>query len=50
MNRNAPTKTHSQMVEEWKHAPEFKAVYDELEAEYTHLRELLLARQRSGLT
>lgn len=38
------------MVKEWKREPEFKAVYDELEMEITLLRELLLARQRAGLT
>jgi ribosome-binding protein aMBF1 (putative translation factor) len=41
---------HKQIVEAWKQEPEFKAAYDELETEYTLLRELLLARQRSGLT
>jgi ribosome-binding protein aMBF1 (putative translation factor) len=50
MKRNAPTKTHKQMVELWKQEPEFKTAYDELETEYALLRELLLARQRSGLT
>jgi transcriptional regulator with XRE-family HTH domain len=38
------------MVKEWKGEPEFKAVYDELETEFKLLRELLLARQRAGLT
>jgi DNA-binding XRE family transcriptional regulator len=50
MKENAPKKTHSEMVDEWKQEPEFKAVYDELETEFTLLRELLLARQRAGLT
>jgi ribosome-binding protein aMBF1 (putative translation factor) len=50
MNKITPKKTHRAMVEEWKQEPEFKAAYDELETEYTLLRELLLARQRSGLT
>lgn len=50
MNANAPKKTHREMVEQWKQEPEFKAAYDELETEYSLLRELLLARQRSGLT
>lgn len=50
MNRKATTKTHTEMVEAWKQEPEFKAAYDELEMEYTLLRELLLARQRAGLT
>jgi len=49
MKRTAPTKMHSQMVEEWKHEPEFKTAYDELETEYVSLREFLLALQRSGL-
>jgi len=50
MNRNAPAKTHRQMIAEWKEDLEFKAAYDELEMEFTLLRELLLARQRAGLT
>lgn len=50
MSNNTPTKTHSQMVEEWKRETEFRAAYDELETEYALLRELLLARQRAGLT
>jgi ribosome-binding protein aMBF1 (putative translation factor) len=50
MNKNKPTKTHRQMVAEWKRDPVFKATYDELETEYVLLRELLQARQRAGLT
>ena len=50
MTRKAPTKTHRQMVDDWKQEPEFKAAYDELEMEFTLLRELLLARQQAGLT
>lgn len=50
MTENAPTKTHRQMVEKWKEEPEYKAAYDELEMEFTLLRELLLARQRAGMT
>jgi DNA-binding XRE family transcriptional regulator len=50
MNRTVPKKTHHQMVETWKQEPEFKAAYDELETEFTLLRELLQARQRAGLT
>jgi DNA-binding XRE family transcriptional regulator len=50
MKKNIPTKTHRQMVAEWKRDPEFKAAYDELETEYVLLRELLQARQRAGLT
>jgi len=38
------------MVEDWKQEPKFKAAYDELETEFILLRELLLARQRAGLT
>jgi hypothetical protein len=38
------------MVDAWKQEPEFKAEYDELETEYTLLRDLLLSRQRSDLT
>ncbi len=45
-----PVKTHKQMVEEWKKDPEFNAAYDELDTEFNLLRELLLARQKNGLT
>ncbi|HOI16213.1 MAG TPA: helix-turn-helix transcriptional regulator [Geobacteraceae bacterium] len=50
MTRKAPTKMHRQMVDEWKREPEFKAAYNEMEMEFTLLRELLLARQKAGLT
>lgn len=50
MTRKAPTKTHRQMVDEWKQEPGFRAAYDELAMEFTLLRELLLARQKAGLT
>jgi DNA-binding phage protein len=50
MKRTEPTKTHKQMVEEWKKDPEFVAAYDELDTEFNLLRELLLARQKTGLT
>ncbi|MDP2854183.1 MAG: helix-turn-helix transcriptional regulator [Smithellaceae bacterium] len=50
MKNNIQTKTHRQMVAEWKQDPEFKAAYMELETEYVLLRELLQARKRSGLT
>ncbi len=50
MKRTAPIMTHSQMVEAWKQEPDFKAAYDELETEFALLRELLIARQRSGMT
>ena len=43
-------KTHRQMVDEWKQAPDFMEAYDELETEFNLLRELLLARQQAGLT
>jgi hypothetical protein len=42
MTGNAPTKTHRQMVEEWKEEPEFKAAHDELEMEFVLLSELLV--------
>jgi transcriptional regulator with XRE-family HTH domain len=38
------------MVNAWKRDPGFKSAYAELETEYALLRELLLARQRAGLT
>lgn len=50
MSTKLPTKTHQQMVAEWKQDPEFVTAYDELETEFTLLRELLQARQRAGLT
>ncbi len=50
MTQKMPTKTHRQMVAAWKREPEFKAAHDELEMEFTLLRELLLARRQAGLT
>jgi DNA-binding XRE family transcriptional regulator len=50
MKNIAPTKSHKQMVDEWQKDPEFKAVYVELDTEFTLLREVLLARKKSGLT
>jgi ribosome-binding protein aMBF1 (putative translation factor) len=50
MIRRPPKKTHRQMVDAWKRDPEFKAAYTELGTEYALLRELLMARQQSGLT
>lgn len=50
MKRKPPTRTHRQMVEAWKKDPEFKTAYDELETEFSLLRELLAARRRAGLT
>ena len=50
MKKTEPTKTHKQMAEEWKNDPEFNAAYNELDTEFNLLRELLLARQKTGLT
>ena len=50
MNAKLATKSHRQMVAEWKQDPAFMAVYNDLETEFTLLRELLQARQRAGLT
>jgi len=50
MNIKSPTKSHQQMVAEWKEDPEFVAAYDELEAETAELRQGLQSHQRSGLT
>lgn len=50
MKRQAPTRTHRQMVTAWKKDPEFKAAYDELDTEFALLRQLLAARRRAGLT
>lgn len=38
------------MLDEWKQDPGFIVEYNELETEFTLLRELLLARQHAGLT
>ncbi len=43
-------KTHDEMVQDWLKDPEFKAVYDALEPEFSWLDELLKARQAVGLT
>lgn len=43
MERTAPTKTHKQMVDSWKKDPEFIGAYDELDTEFTLLREFLSA-------
>ncbi|MBK5273667.1 MAG: helix-turn-helix transcriptional regulator [Desulfuromonadales bacterium] len=50
MKKTEPTKSHKKMVEEWKNDPEFNAAYNELDTEFNLLRELLLARQKTGLT
>jgi len=50
MTKRTPKKTHRQMVNAWKRDLKFKVAYDELETEYTLLRELLMARQQAGLT
>jgi hypothetical protein len=47
MKKTEPTKTHKQMVEEWKKDPEFNVAYNELDTEFNLLRELLLARQKT---
>jgi DNA-binding XRE family transcriptional regulator len=50
MRRKPPTKTHRQMVAAWEKDPEFKAAYDELDTEFSLLRQLLAARRKAGLT
>jgi len=50
MKNTAPTKSHKQMMADWQQDPEFEAAYNELGTEFTLLREVLLARKRSGLT
>ena len=50
MRKKAPTKSHQQMLEEWEKDPAFNAAYNELDTEFSLLRELLLARQKTGLT
>ncbi|OGU09418.1 MAG: hypothetical protein A2075_00420 [Geobacteraceae bacterium GWC2_58_44] len=51
MIRKPPSKPQHQMVEAWKPEPGFESAYDEPDTpEFVLLRELLLARQRSGLT
>lgn len=50
MSAKSPTKSHQQMVAEWKKDPEFVAAYDKLETETAELRKGLPSRQRVGLT
>lgn len=50
MKNTSASKTHAQMVEEWKAQPDFRQAYDDLETEFVLLRELIQARQRAGLT
>ena len=50
MRRKAARLTHRQMVERWKKAPAFATAYADLETEFALLRQLLLARQRAGLS
>ena len=51
MDKKAPTKAQQQMVEAWKQESEVMPECDEdTDTEGGLLRELLLARQRSGLT
>ncbi len=47
MKRQAPTRTHRQMVAAWKKDPEFQVAYDELDTEFALLRQLLAARMRA---
>ncbi|MBK5276115.1 MAG: hypothetical protein JJE30_13835 [Desulfuromonadales bacterium] len=49
MSIKSPTKSHQQIVAEWKEDPEFVAVYDELETETAELRKGLQSHQKSGL-
>jgi len=50
MRRQATRLTHRQMVNRWKKDPAFAAAYADLETEFALLRQLLLARQRTGLS
>lgn len=50
MKKSTPLKSHKEMVAEWKKDPEFVTAYNELDTEFSLLRELLLARQKTGLT
>jgi len=50
MKRQAPTRTHRQMVTAWEKDPKFKVAYDELDTEFALLRQLLAARRKAGLT
>ena len=50
MSTKSQTKSHQQMVDEWKKDPEFVAAYDELETESVELRKGLQSHQRGGLT
>ena len=49
MSAKFPTKSHHQMVDEWKEDPEFVAVYDELETETAEFRKGLQSHNKSGL-
>ncbi|MEE3643810.1 MULTISPECIES: helix-turn-helix domain-containing protein [unclassified Brenneria] len=42
--------THDEMIKRMLAAPEIKAEYDNLEAEFSLLDELLQARKNAGLT
>lgn len=43
VNRKPPTKTHRQMVEEWKKDPEFKAAYEELDSDFAFFKKFAKA-------
>jgi hypothetical protein len=47
MEKTEPTKTHKQMVDEWKKDLEFNTAYNELDTEYNLLRERLLELQKN---
>ena len=49
MSTKTPTKSHQQMVAEWKKAPEFVAACDELKTETAELRKGLRSHHKSGL-
>ena len=48
--KRVTVKTHDEMIASWMAEPAFKAAYDDLEAEYQLLREMLRARKEAGLT
>lgn len=50
MGIKSPTKSHQQMVAEWKKVPEFVDVYDELETETAELRTGLQSHLQRSLT
>jgi DNA-binding XRE family transcriptional regulator len=49
--RDMPTLTHNEMVEQWMQQPEFKAEYDRIEREEMPMLDAILAaRKAAGLT